>query len=142
MSASLVPVQDVSDESLVVNSWLDAGARPAATVAAYRADVMRFFAAVQKPMREITVMDVQAYMNTLTGAASSRRRALNSIKSLFSRAVKMGYLARNVTALVQAPKADNKLAGRILSEAAVQRMIVLESDPRNHMLLRVLYASG
>ncbi len=40
------------------------------------------------------------------------------------------------------PRAENRLAERILAEADIQRMIALETDPRDRVLLLLLYTAG
>src|SRR5205823_10117182 len=40
------------------------------------------------------------------------------------------------------PKIQERLAERIMSEAQVQRMLALETDPRNHAMLRLMYNAG
>ena len=56
-ATAMVPVYDTTEDSLVINSWLEG--RPTTTAAAYRADVLKFFAHVQKLLAQCTVMDVQ-----------------------------------------------------------------------------------
>ena len=82
------------------------------------------------------------YVESLIGATASKRLAVASLKSLFSFAMKIGYIRFDVAAAVRSPKADTALAERILPEASVQRMIDLAGNRRDQMLLRVLYASG
>jgi len=43
---------------------------------------------------------------------------------------------------VQLPAVKDTLAERIMSESDVQRMLALETDPRNAALLRLIYAAG
>ena len=64
------------------------------------------------------------------------------MKSLFSFGHRIGYLAFNVGAAVSTPKVPDRLAERILSEPDVQRILALETDHRNSVLLRLFYASG
>jgi integrase/recombinase XerD len=64
------------------------------------------------------------------------------VKSLFSFAQRIGYSTFNVAAPVQAPAVKNVLAERILSEPDAHRLIALEPDVRNRLLLRLLYAGA
>ena len=57
-------------------------------------------------------------------------------------ASRAGYLPKNVAADLNLPRAENRLAERILAEADVQRMIALETDPRDRVLLLLLYTTG
>jgi integrase/recombinase XerD len=97
---------------------------------------------VSKPLRSVSVEDLQAFAESLTGARSSRRRTLSAIKSLLSFGQDTGYLQFNVGAAVKCPSVKDSLAERILSEEDVHRVIVTEAAPRNRALLRLLYAAG
>lgn len=88
------------------------------------------------------VGDIQEYLAGIKGAPATRANATASIKSLLSFAQETGYLRLNVGKVVKAPPIKNTLAERILSEADVMRMIVLETNPRNRALLTVLYGAG
>lgn len=54
----------------------------------------------------------------------------------------MGYVSFDVGRAIRLPKQRETLAERILSEEAIQRMLALETDDRNRVLIRLLYASG
>src|SRR5260370_5003323 len=120
--------------------WLHG--RSVHTQLAYRKDALRFFRFVCKPLCQITLRDFQAYVDSLEGAVATKRRAIACIKSLFSFALKLGYVRFSVAAAVRSPKAMNTLAERILPEAKIHHMIALTPEGRDKMLLRVLYASG
>ncbi|MHB8644383.1 MAG: tyrosine-type recombinase/integrase [Thermomicrobiales bacterium] len=125
----------------VVALWLHG--RPAETQRAYRREADRFRAFVAKPLAAITLGDVQAYADTLVALApASQGRALGAVKSLLAFAHRLGYLPFDVGRAVRAPSRRDSLAQRILSEADVHRLLALEPDPRNRILLRFLYASG
>ena len=94
-------------------------------------------------LRMRTLRDLQDYAESLADKSpNTQRRMLASIKSLFSFAHKLGYVQFNVAAAIQLPRAKNVLAERILSEADVMKMILLEPSPRNQLLIRLLYVSG
>ena len=65
-----------------------------------------------------------------------------AVKSLFSFALKLGYVRFSVAAAVRAPKAMDTLAERILPEAKIHEMVALTPEGRDRMLLRLLYATG
>ena len=69
---------------------------------------------------------------------NSKRRIINSVKSLYSFAYTSGLFPTNVMAAVKPPSAKSAISQRILSEATVLKMIVLEQDPRNHAILHTL----
>jgi integrase/recombinase XerD len=131
--------QAETDERLI-ELWLHG--RSGLTVAAYGVDVGGFFEAVGKPIRSLTIGDLQGWIDTLEGAPATRRRRLAAVKSLLSFATRIGYVPFNAGAVVRLPPAINVLAERILSEEQVVRMIALERNPRNHALLRLLYLAA
>lgn len=133
------PQQAVTDLELVA-LWLHG--RPATTQRAYAVEVRRFMAAVQAPFHAVTLAMLQRYADELAHLSpAAQARALAAVKSLFSFAVKLGYLQFNPAAVVKLPAIEDKLASRILPEADVQRILALTTG-RDHALLRLLYASG
>lgn len=138
--AGLVPQQAASDNQLVA-MWLDG--RSASTARAYGADAAAFMVYVGKPLRSVTVGDVQGFGKSLNEMASaSRARKLSSVKSLLTFAHRLGYVVFNVGALVPLPPVKATLAERIMGEADVQRMLALETDARNAAMLRLVYCAG
>lgn len=95
-------------------------------------------------LRTVKLIHLQEYSEGEISSKSpnTQRRMLASVKSLFTFACKIGYLQFNVAAAIQLPRAKNVLAERIISEADVLRMVVMEKLPRNQLLLRLLYLSG
>jgi len=132
----------VQGDDELVHSWLHG--KSANTQAAYTADLQRFRRFIgPKPLDTVGIADLQGYADTLADLRPlSQARALRAVKSLLSYGQKLGYLRVNVGAGLQVPKDKDTLAERILTETEVQRILALESDPRNRVLLRLLYASG
>ena len=138
-TVAIVPQASTDDQ--LVALWLHG--RPPTTRAGYEADARRFRAFVGKPLGLVALGDVQAFNDTLADLApATRARTISVVKSLFSFAHRLGYVPFNVAAAVRAPKLKNVLAERILPEAAVHKILALEPNPRNHALLRLLYAGG
>jgi len=75
-------------------------------------------------------------------APATQYRILSSVKSLLAFGHRLGYLAVDAGRALRLPPVRNRLAERILPEADVQRMISLEKNTRNRMILTLLYASG
>jgi integrase/recombinase XerD len=137
--AGIAPQADNDDQ--VIAMWLHG--RPATTQRAYAFEVQGAMAVLNKPLRQITLGELQGYFSGLEVLApASRARAINAVKSLFSFAQRIGYLTFNPAAAIKAPRVKNTLAERILSESEVHRLISLEPSPRNQILLRLLYAAG
>lgn len=115
------------------------------TQRAYNADMLRFYREVRKPLQQVTLADLQAYDDSLVIQdlkVTSRARSLAAVKSALSFGVKSGYLPVNVGLMVKLPKIEDTLAERIMSEASVARMLALETQPRNHAILALLYRAG
>ena len=134
-----IPRQASTDDHLV-DLWLHG--RSPHTQRAYRADSNRFLAFVAAPLTTVTLGDVQAFSDSLTGKPSSRARTLAAVKSLLAFGQRTGYLPLNVGAAVKLPTSKDTLAERILTEPDVIRMLALESGRRNQVLLRLLYIAG
>lgn len=130
-------------EAQLIQLWVHGKSRH--TRRYYQADAKAFLNFVGKPLAQVTLADVQDFadfLETSNLAPSSRGRSLSSVKSLLAFGNRIGMLAVNVGALLKAPAAKNTLAERILSEAEVQKLISLETNLRNQVMLKLLYAGG
>ncbi len=131
-----------SDEHLVT-LWLHG--RPNETQRAYRREVDRAVKYLNKPLRSVTLSDVQGFADSLAEAdlkPASIHRALSAVKSLFAFGFRIGYFPFDVAGPLQVPGFRDQLAERILSEAEVLRINSLEPNPRNRAILLTLYAGG
>jgi integrase/recombinase XerD len=138
--AALVPQADT--DIRLLDLWLHG--RSTATQRAYRADAEAFLAWAAKPLRAVTLSDLQAYADQLaeSQAPASQARRLAAVKSLCAFAHRVGYLPFDVGRPLRLPPRKATLAERILPESDVQRLLALEAHPRNRVLLRLLYAAG
>jgi len=135
-----IPPQAHDDETML-RIWLDGKSEH--TQRAYTADAGAFLAYVGKPLRVVTVGDVQAFGASIAHLAPvTRARKLGSVKSLIAYAHRLGYLAFDVGAPVRLPKVKETLAERIIDEGDVHRLLALETNRRNRVLLRLLYIAG
>jgi integrase/recombinase XerD len=140
-SSQMGQVAQADNDNQVLAMWLHG--RPQTTQRAYAYEVKALLAVVGKPLKAITLGDLQGYFSGLADLApASRARAINAAKSLFSFAQRIGFLTFNPCAAILSPKIKNTLAERILPEAQVHRLLALEPHPRNRVLLRLLYAAG
>jgi integrase/recombinase XerD len=133
--------ENATDE-MVVTIWLHG--RPKNTQESYRADITALCAFIgNKPLQQVTLLDLQQFQDSMAGQAeTSIARRLSAIKSLLTFAQKSGYTTVNVGAALRLPKIQARLAERIMSESQMQRLLALETDPRNHAMLRLLYNAG
>lgn len=134
-------VNQADTDGQVLALWLHG--RSKHTQRAYSAKAERFLSFSMKPLARVSLGDVQAFADSLTGLAqSSKAQTLAAIKSLLAFAHKIGYIPFNVGAALQLPKAKNTLAERILQESEVHSMIALEPSMRNRLILKTLYYGG
>jgi integrase/recombinase XerD len=135
--------READTDSRLVELWLHG--RPTTTQRVYRSDVDCFLATAGKALQAVTLGDLQSFADSLEARSlmpATRHRMLAAVKSLFSFAHRLGYVALDVARPLRLPPLKDVLAERILSEAEVQRMLVLERHPRNHAILYLLYAAG
>lgn len=136
-------VRQAHSDEQVVGLWLHG--RSPHTQKAYSGDVVRFFKKVDKQLSHVTLGDLQSFADSLIEAGlkpASQHRILASVKSLITFAHKIGYLKYDVSKPLRVPKFRDELSERIMSEAEVQRIIGMENNPRNKLLLRILYCGG
>ncbi len=132
-------VENADDERLVA-LWLHG--RPTTTKRAYSRDIRALSAFVSKPISTITLGDLQRFSDSLEGAPATQARILSSIKSLFTFAVKIGYLQRNVGAALRLPPRRSGIGERLLTEGEVARLIAATANNRDRCLLALMYVSG
>ena len=137
-----ITVRQAENDKQVTYMWLHEKSKN--TQDAYICDIKKFLTFTgKKPFREITVADIQDFADSLTGyATSTKARIMAAVKSLFTFAHRIGYLRFDVSAPVRLPKVKATLGERILSEADVQRLIGMESNKRNKVLLNLIYIAG
>jgi integrase/recombinase XerD len=127
----------------VVELWLRRQRSPA-TRSVYRRDVGRLATWSDKTLLETDPLDLERFAEMLAGtglAPISQGRTLAAIRGFFRFAERIGY-CRNVAAGLELPRSEPALSERIIPQEDVRRMIALEPDERNRVLLAVLYAAG
>jgi integrase/recombinase XerD len=133
--------RQADSDAEVISLWMHG--KSIHTQRAYCHDIGRFLAFVGRPLTLVALRDVQGFSDSLAALREgSRGRGLAAVKSLLTFGQKIGYLPFNVGAAVDIPKAKDTLAERILTEDRVLQMIHMETKPRNHALLRLLYVGG
>ena len=154
MKRNLVIVPEGTTEEKLIELWVRLKKSPH-TQRAYRRDIEIFRAFVEKPLASVTLEDALDFYDNLNEIEiinkrgevkpledNSKRRIINSVKSLYSFAYTSGIFPANVMAAIKPPTAKSAVSQRILSETIVLKMILLEQDPRNHAILHTLYAAG
>lgn len=142
MQALIVAQELTAGDKQIIQMWLHE--RPANTQAAYLRDIENMLRSVSPAtLPTLTLLELQAFSDSLLDLAdTSRARQLSAVKSLLTFAHKAGYVTVNVGAALRLPRIREKLAERILTEEQVVRMMALETNTRNHAILRLLYSAG
>ena len=133
----------IDSDQMLVRRWL--AEKSPRTQDEYGRDLEQFVEFVDLPLRYVTLGHLQEYREHLADqgyAKSSQKRKLSAVKSLFTFGTKLRYFAHNVGAALSTPSVRNNRAKRILSEADLWALLRDEKDLRNHVLLRLFYASG
>jgi len=154
MRRDVIVVPQGTTEDKLIELWVRLK-KSEHTQRAYRHDIEIFRDFVEKPLADVTLEDALDFCDNLDELEitnkrgetkpledNSKRRILNSVKSLYSFAYASGIFPVNVMAAIKPPSAKSAISRRILPEATVLKMILLESDPRNHAILHTLYAAG
>jgi integrase/recombinase XerD len=142
-ASSALEVAAADPDQTLIGMWLD-GLSPH-TQRGYRRSVDAFKVHVPKPLREVTLGELQAYaahLKTLDLVDGSRHYALSAVKSVFAFATRLGYLQYDVAKPLRLPAGKDTLSERILEEADVRKLITGETKPRNRLMLQLLYVAG
>jgi integrase/recombinase XerD len=76
------------------------------------------------------------------GNVNTQSRRLSSLRSFFRYLQQAGHREDNPARAVRLPKAKVDLAERILSETEYHKILSKEENPRNALLIELLYATG
>jgi len=137
---AIIPSQANNDEHMIA-LWLHG--RAERTQRVYTGDVRRFMVFVQRPLQHVTLGDLQGFADSLQHLApNTQARVLSTIKSLLTEAHRLGYIPFNPGAALRLKGVKNTLGERLVSEEQVQRLLALETNRRNHAIIRLLYAAG
>jgi integrase/recombinase XerD len=137
------PARPQQDTQLV-ELWLSLKTS-AHTRRAYAFDSASFLAAVQKPLHQVTLFDLQAWVETLGQGSlkpATQNRAITAVKSLLSFGHETGFLPFNVGAAVKLRPNRDGLAQRILEESQVAKLVDAAREGRDRILVKLLYVSG
>lgn len=136
--------EDATDD-MAIQTWMRTH-RSARTRDAYAADIRDLQLFLRgKPLQQITLIDLLDFQDELVrqrGQPTTVARKLFAVKSLLTFCHKAGYTPVNVGVSLTPPPVEERLAERIMSEAQIHHMLALETNPRNHAMLRLMYNAG
>lgn len=137
-------IHSAQNDQQLIDLWLHSeGRRSKRTRIEYGRDVQSFQDHSGLLLKEVSLDVLLGYQRSLSDLSSSAQsRRMASLKSLLSFAHKVGYLPFDVGQVVGLPPIENKLSERILSEEELFRILSLETNPRNLLLLKLFYVSA
>jgi site-specific recombinase XerD len=140
-SGDIIPPQVHTDAGLI-DMWVNRY-ESEMTKREYRGDIRRFAAFSPKPLRSVTLPDIQAYAASMAHLAPNTvARRLSAIKSLIKLGRQTGYLTFDPGVMVKLPKIKDTLAQRIITEEQTLKMLGTVRRPRDAALLRLIYGAG
>lgn len=136
-------VTNASSDREIILIWL--GGKSNTTQVSYNSTVTKFIEFIAKPLCEVKLEDLQLWERGLKARfkLTTVANKVLVIKSLFSFAVKTGYLTLNVGSFLKTPKAKESLAEKILDVSDVRRLIKYGvKNERDRLLLSLMYGCG
>lgn len=109
----------------------------------YNRVAAQFLADVGKPLQAINYADLDAWTKRLPGAINTRRAKINTVRSLFAFALKMGYIRVNPALIIDPPQKEETKQRKILSEEQVIKLVnTAKLSDRDRAILRCMYSLG
>jgi integrase/recombinase XerD len=142
-----INVSGASSDDHLITLWLNQkGRRSKNTKNAYKHEIERFLSITKKPLRAITVVDMQTYIHRLESlnlAPASQARALSTVRSLFTFAQKTGYISFNVTQAIELPKVPVTTEFNFLTLNEAKALLeALRDNLRDYTIAAVILKTG
>ena len=128
-------------DNALVNMWI-AKAKSQHTKAQYKRAYAQFADAVGKSLRSVNLADLQEWAANLEGKPNTVKVKIAAIKSLFSFAIKTGYLAINPATMIETPTVPDDKRDHVISEIQIFRMLEAANTPRDAAIIHCLYNAG
>ncbi len=94
-------------------------------------------------LKTIQITHLVLFLKTFKKFSESTRNTYkNAIRSLFSFTIKTNYLDKNPALALENLKVPDKIFSKVLSREQIERMILLEKNKRNNLILKILYYTG
>lgn len=133
----------IMENDTLIDGWLTTF-RNEKTRTAYSYNVNEFAKWLKASLLEVERGTLAAYAAHLAkaGSVSAQSRALSALRSFYRYLTEEELIAKNPAAKLELPKAKDELAQRIITEAEFHKLLTLEENPRNKLLIELLYATG
>ena len=130
-----------SDRELIL-VWMADKSRT--TQISFKSTIEKFLEFIDKPLSEVRLDVLQLWKRGFEARFKPTTVAnkVLVVKSLFSFAVKVGYLPINIGSFIKPPKTKEALAEKILTVADVKRLIDATNTQRDGLMLSLMYACG
>lgn len=126
-----------------IAAWLKKVTKSPHTAEAYRRDLNAFLAACGKPWDAITPADVNAWADTLDGAAATLQRKVVSVRSFYKWANGRDYTNLNLERIEVPEVKATAPHDRLLTPAEVAAMVkAARPDREGWLFVRLLYLCG
>ena len=151
MSAEILPLRQLESvakitrantDEKVISMWLHG--KSTTTIQTYLGVVKQFQASVGKPLKLLTLEDLQLWQSSLKGCynTTSIKNKTNIIKSLLSFAQKIGYCQFNVGAAIKSPTPKDSLNERIMTQQEAIALIDGAANQRDKLILSLMFVCG
>lgn len=135
-------IPEQAEDDNLVGLWLGLFSS-ASTVDLYGRTIRQFRAFTRKPLRAVSVADLQGWLQSSPNlSASTRNVRMTALKSLYRFGMETGYLHLNPTVPLRGVPMKQTRAERIMSEEEVQALLQAPISARNRAFLYLLYAAG
>lgn len=137
----IVSSKNIEDLS-IIGSWLFQ--KSTKTQRYYRRIVKEFFSFYPTlTLKTTQITHLSLFIKTFGDHTDSTRNTYkNALCSLFSFALKSGYLERNPALMLESIKTPDRLYTKVLSREQIEQMILKEDNVRNNLILKIFYFTG
>lgn len=136
-------ITKATDDSEVIRMWVSLKRQQ--TQQGYLRTIRQFLQFVDKPLVEVKLEDLIQWIESLllrNHTQNTIRTKVSIVKSLFSFAWKIGYLAVDVAKLVKPPMGVEAIHERILEADEVKKLIAATQMERDRVVLSLIYTTG
>ena len=136
---SKAPKAPPSDAQLIAQWLHEVSPKTAET---YIHSIQQLIQSCPEPLADVSVADLQRFMDALPGAPATRAKTLAAVKSYYRFVCKNGVYKFNPAACLRSPAIRRRFGNRFLDEGEIRLIIDSESNIRNRLMLETLYLTG